>query len=345
MSKVGVRRMGRAPGMVDVAQIAGVSHVTVSRVLNGHPSVRPETRARVEAAIAQLGYRRNTVARALKSKRSSTIGVVMAGSGLYELPRVLLGIETTARAAGYEINLASWQGSAASDLAEMVRRLTDQSVEGVAVIAARQVAVDALSDVVTDVPMSVVMSGSVPNPRVGFVELDQELGARLAVRHLRDLGHERIVHLAGNAATFDATARVQGWRDELSSSPDLPQELLQGDFTAASGYSLTSDLARSPDGLPTAIFAGNDLMALGALAALAELGLSVPDDVSLVGFDDIAGADHFIPALTTVRQDFETLGSTAMETLLSTMSGQEPVRRQIPPTLVVRKSTAAPRRS
>ncbi len=335
--------MGRAPGMVDVAQVAGVSHVTVSRVLNGRPGVRPETRARVEAAIAQLGYLRNTVARALKSKRSSTIGVVMAGSGLYELPRVLLGIETTARAAGYEINLASWQGGAASDLAEMVRRLTDQSVEGVAVIAARQVAVDALSDVVADIPMSVVMSGSVLNPRISFVELDQELGARLAVRHLRDLGHERITHLAGNFETFDAAARVQGWRDELACSPSLPQQLLEADFTAESGYRGAMELARSSDGLPTAIFAGNDLMALGVLAALAELGLSAPDDVSLVGFDDIAGADHFIPALTTIRQDFMTLGSSAIETLLSTMAGQEPVRRQITPTLVVRKSTAAPR--
>ncbi|ALD14396.1 LacI family DNA-binding transcriptional regulator [Clavibacter capsici] len=330
--------------MVDVAKLAGVSHVTVSRVLNGHPSVRPETRARVEAAIAQLGYRRNTVARALKSKRSSTIGVVMAGSGLYELPRVLLGIETTARAAGYEINLASWQGGAAADLAEMVRRLTDQSVEGVAVIAARQVAVDALSDIVADIPMSVVMSGSAPNPRISFVELDQELGARLAVRHLLDLGHERIVHLAGNAETYDAVARVQGWRDELELSPGAPQEMLQGDFTAASGYRLTTELAAGPSGLPTAIFAGNDLMALGALSALAELGISVPRDISLVGFDDIAGADHFVPALTTVRQDFVTLGSTAIATLISTMTGQAPARRQIAPTLVVRKSTAAPRR-
>lgn len=335
--------MGRAPGMVDVAHVAGVSHVTVSRVLNGHPSVRPETRARVEAAIAQLGYRRNTVARALKSRRSSTIGVVMAGSELYELPRVLLGIETAARGAGYDVNMASWQGGDAADLAETVRRLTDQSVEGVAVIAARQVAVDALSGVVTDVPMSVVMSGSVPNPRISFVELDQELGARLAVRHLLDLGHRRIVHLAGNLDTFDASARVQGWRDELSAHPGLPQELLQGDFSAASGHRLTLELAHGPQGLPSAIFAGNDLMALGVLAALAQLGLSAPDDVSVVGFDDIAGADFFVPALTTVRQDFVTLGRMGIETLLSTMKGEEPVRLQIPPSLVARRSTAPPR--
>ncbi|MEV4288735.1 LacI family DNA-binding transcriptional regulator [Nonomuraea bangladeshensis] len=157
--------MNRAPGMVDVAREAGVSHVTVSRVLNNHPSVRPETRARVEAAIEKLGYRRNSVARALKSRRSSTVGVVLAGTELYELPRVLRGVQTAAQRAGYWVNLASWQGGTTTDLAETLQRLTDQAVEAIAVIADRPMVMDALTGVVTGVPISVIMSGNVPNPR------------------------------------------------------------------------------------------------------------------------------------------------------------------------------------
>jgi LacI family transcriptional regulator len=329
--------------MVDVAREAGVSHVTVSRVLNGHPSVRPETRARVEAAIEKLGYRRNSVARALKSRRSSTIGVVLAGDDLYELPKVLRGMQTAARRAGYWVNLASWQGGSTLDLAETLRRLTDQAVEAVAVIADRPMAVDALADIVTGVPMAVVMSGNVPNPDLGFVELDQELGARLAVRHLLELGHRRIVHLTGALRTFDARARVDGWKAALKDVPQARGELLEGDFTGNSGYRLATYLVtRDADEPPTAIFAGNDQMAMGVLAAFAELGVKVPGDISLVGFDDSAGTAYLVPALTTVRQDFVSLGERCIEQLLRMMRGEPASSERIAPELVVRRSTAPP---
>ncbi len=329
--------------MVDVAREAGVSHVTVSRVLNGHPSVRRETRARVEEAIEKLGYRRNSVARALKSRRSSTIGVVLAGAELYELPRILRGMQTAAQRAGYWVNLASWQGGRTLDLAETLQRLTDQAVEAIAVIADRPMAVDALSDIVIGVPMTVVMSGNVPNPDLSFVELDQELGARLAVQHLLGLGHRRIVHMTGALRTFDARARVDGWRAALKDVPEAEGELLEGDFTGNSGYRLTHYLLkRRTHELPTAIFAGNDLMAMGALAAFAERGVKVPDDMSLVGFDDIAGAAFQVPALTTVRQDFVSLGACSIEQLLRLMRGERPTCARIPPELVVRRSTAPP---
>ncbi|MFE7794765.1 LacI family DNA-binding transcriptional regulator [Streptomyces sp. NPDC057460] len=335
--------MNRAPGMVDVAREAGVSHITVSRVLNGHPSVRPETRARVEAAVEKLGYRRNSVARALKTRRSSTIGVVIAGSELFELPRILLGVETAAKQAGYWVNLASWQGGSTSDLTETLQRLTDQSVEAIAVIADRPVAVEALAGIVAGVPMTVVMSGSVPNPGLSFVELDQELGARLAVRHLLELGHRRIIHLTGALRTFDARARVEGWRAELDATAGADGDLLEGDFTGESGFRLAHDLFARRKGSPTAIFAGNDQMAMGVLAAFAELGVKVPDDVSLVGFDDIAGAGYMVPALTTIRQDFATLGRSSIELLLRMLRGEPAARERIAPALVVRRSTAAPR--
>ncbi|KAB8194084.1 LacI family DNA-binding transcriptional regulator [Nonomuraea phyllanthi] len=336
--------MNRAPGMVDVAREAGVSHVTVSRVLNDHPSVRPETRARVEAAIEKLGYRRNSVARALKSRRSSTIGVVLAGDELYELARILRGVQTAAQRAGYWANLASWQGGTTRDLAETLQRLTDQAVEGIAVIGDRPMVVDALAGIVTGVPMTVVMSGNVPNPDLGFVELDQEYGARLAVDHLLELGHRHIVHLTGALRTFDARARVKGWQAAMAGVPDAHGEELEGDFTGNSGYRLAHYLTTRRDReLPTAIFAGNDQMAMGVLAAFAELGVKVPGDVSLVGFDDIAGAAYLVPALTTVRQDFVSLGARSVEQLLGMLRGEPASSERIAPELVVRRSTAPPR--
>ncbi|NEB03393.1 LacI family DNA-binding transcriptional regulator [Streptomyces sp. SID13726] len=335
--------MNRPPGMMDVAREAGVSHITVSRVINDHPSVRPETRARVEAAIQKLGYRRNSVARALKSRRSSTIGVVIVGSDLFELPRILLGVETAAKQAGYWVSLASRQGeSTTGDLVETLRRLTDQSVEAIAVVADRPGVVEALSGLVLEVPVAVVMSGSVPHPELSFVEVDQELGARLAVRHLLDLGHRRVAHLTGALRTFDARARVDGWRAELTAGgADGP--LLEGDFSAESGFRLAHTLCDDEAGLPTAVFAGNDQMAMGALAAFAERGVKVPRDVSLVGFDDMKGADYLVPALTTVRQDFAQLGGNAIELLVGMLGGEPAQRQRITPELVVRHSTAAPR--
>lgn len=335
--------MGRVPGMVDVAREAGVSHVTVSRVLNDHPSVRPETRARVEAAIEKLGYRPNSVARALKTRRSSTVGVVLAGVELYELPRILRGVQSAAQRAGYWVNLASWQGGTTRDLTETLRRLADQAVEAIAVIADRPMVVDALADIATGVPVTVIMSGNVPNPELGFVELDQELGARLAVEHLLELGHRRIVHLAGPVSTFDFWARVEGWRAAMADAPEVHGELLEGEFDGNGGYRLAQHLLTRPQELPTAIFAGNDLMAMGVLAAFAHHGVRVPDDVSLVGFDDIAGAGYLVPSLTTVRQDFVGLGARGVEQVLRMMDGEAASCERIAPELVVRRSTAPPR--
>ncbi|MCJ1695875.1 MULTISPECIES: LacI family DNA-binding transcriptional regulator [Rathayibacter] len=335
--------MVKAPGMVDVARLAGVSHVTVSRVLNGHPPVRPETRAKVEAAIEELGYRRNSLARALKSGRSSTIGVVIAGSELFELPRILLGVESEAKSAGFWVTLASWQGGDQGDLEETLSRLSDQAVEGIAVIADRPLAVEALASVHTRVPTTVVMSGQVEGTGLSFVELDQVLGARLAVRHLLELGHSSVAHISGALRTFDARARVEGWRAELHSAGRGEGLLLEGDFTADSGFRLANELLERPEALPTAIFVGNDHMTMGVLAAFARRGVSVPEDVSLVGFDDIAGAGYLVPALTTVRQDFVNLGSLSIRILTEMMRGDAPRVARIPPDLVLRESTAAPR--
>lgn len=338
--------------MVDVARVAGVSHVTVSRVLNGHPSVRPETRDRVNAAIQLLGYRRNSVARALKTRRSTTLGVVLAGSMLYELPQILLGIETTARDAGYSLDLASRQTGSPEDLQETFQRLTDLGVTGIIVIASRAAGVAALEPLATSIPVTVIMSGDVKNPALGFVEIDQVMGGRLAARHLLDLGHRRLATIAGPASTHDAQARAAGWGEELSRQ-EIAVDLLHGDFSPQSGYALAQTMIDRPGELPTAIFMGNDHMAMGALAAFAAAGIRVPTDVSLVGFDNITGTDFLVPALTTVGQDYFELGSSAVRSVLSgvpegddpVVFGQTPSHIKIPASLIVRASTGPPRTS
>jgi DNA-binding LacI/PurR family transcriptional regulator len=330
----------RPPTMVDVARAAGVAHITVSRVVNDEPTVRPETRERVLRVIGELGYRRNDSARVLKSGRSTMLGVVLAGSELFELPRMLLGIEQSAKDAGHWVSLASWQGGTHEELEQCLGRLVGQGAAGVAVIADRPVALEALDRTVAHVPISVVMSGNVANPAIGSVELDQVEGARLATRHLLDLGHRDIVHLSGRMETFDARARVDGWRGELRRAGVSEPRVLHGDFSAGSGHALAAELIDAGR-LPTAIFTGNDQMAVGVLSALAARGLSVPGDVSLVGFDDMAGSDYLVPALTTVRQDFVTLGRLSIEVLLDLIGGGAARHHLLPPSLIVRASTRA----
>lgn len=334
------RPQQRRPSMVDVAREAGVAHVTVSRVINSPASVTPETRDRVNAAIAKLGYRRNDLARTLKSGRSMTLGVVIAGSELFELPRILLGVETAAQAAGYWVNLASWQAGNQARLLEMVDRLVAQGVQGVAIIADRPAAASIIDSMDVTIPVSVVMSGDVANPRVGSIELDQRLGARLATRHLLDLGHRDIVHLTGRLSAYDASARLEGFVQEMAASGIPEPRHIEGDFTAASGHRLGLELMTGTS-VPSAVFAGNDHMAMGLLSAAAATGVSVPGDLSVVGFDDIAGAEFLIPPMTTVRQDFVSLGQRSVEVLVGLIEGEEPRHHLIPPALIVRGSSAA----
>ncbi len=332
---------GRAPNMIDVAREAGVAHITVSRVLNGHPSVRPETRERVNAAIAKLGYRRNDLARALRSGRSKTFGVLIAGSSLHELPRVLLGVEEAASVAGYSVALASWQVGSSESVDDIIGRMVGQGIEALVILADRTGAVDALERADPGVPTCVVMSGDLRNPALASVEFDQVLGARLAVDHLLQLGHRDIVHLGGRLEVFDAVARIEGWEQRMHEAGVAEPRLFQGDFTPRAGHDLGVQLMASGE-LPSAIFVGNDYMAMGLLAALADRGVAVPGDVSVVGFDDVSGAEYLGPGLTTVRQDFVALGRRSIEIVVGLMGG-EPARHHLIPTeLVVRRSAAQP---
>lgn len=327
---------GRAPGMHDVARLAGVSHQTVSRVLNGLPNVRPDTRERVTAAIAELGYRRNNAARALVTRRSSMIGVVTSGSTLWGPSSALIAVESAARAAGYYVSLAG-VGSSNPLVASAFEYFTDQAVEGIIVIAPEAALAHAADPLVARVPVVMVASDTQPSPGLHITSVDQEAGARLAVRHLLDQGHRSIVHVSGPLQWLDAAARQRGWLREMQAAGLDPGPPIPGDWTAASGYAAGRLLASNP--LPTAVFAANDLMALGLIRALYDSGIKVPQQVSVVGFDDIPGAAHFIPGLTTVKQDFAALGRQCIDILLSALNGNAADPPPIAPQLIVRESS------
>ena len=322
--------------MSDVGRLAGVSHQTVSRVLNGNPHVRPETRRRVLAAMAELGYRPNLTARALATGRSRTLGVVSFDTTLYGPASTLLGIERAAHEAGYFIVVASMQALDRASLIDAVERLRIQRVDGILAIAPLKVAADALPHVPDEVPLVAVEGG--PAGDIPVVEVDQLAGARSATRHLLDLGHATVWHIAGPADFLEAERRLEGWRETLAAAGVEAPPPLKGDWSARSGYDLGRRLTGDP--AVTAIFVANDQMALGALRALHEAGRSVPGEVSVVGFDDIPEAAYFLPPLTTIRQDFDELGRRSLQLLLRMIDGgdQLPVA-PVGPELVVRAST------
>ncbi|MBA3528464.1 MAG: LacI family DNA-binding transcriptional regulator [Propionibacteriaceae bacterium] len=328
--------------MQDVARAAGVSHQTVSRVLNGHPRVRPETRDRVLAAVADLGYRRNLAARALVTSRSGTIGLLSPRSTLHGPVSTLISIEEAVRTAGMFVSVASLRDYDVSSVAAALDHFLDQGVEGIIVIAPVPAAVRAASALASQVPMIVIASDTAAGPGYQTISVDQEMGARLATRHLVELGHTHIAHISGPADWLDASARRRGWHRELSDSGLVAGRSLVGDWTAESGLAVGRQLLA--EGLPSAVFAANDLMALGLVRALTEAGRHVPAEVSVVGFDDIEGASCYLPPLTTVRQDFTVLGERSCELLLAQLSNEETASAAImAPELIVRSSTCPPR--
>jgi DNA-binding LacI/PurR family transcriptional regulator len=327
----------RLPRLEDVAQRAGVSHQTVSRVVNNHPNVSKATRERVEAAIAELGYRRNTAARSLVTRRSQTIGVLASELAQYGPANTLLGVEHAARDAGYFVSIAALRSISRDAIFDALRHFTDQSVDGVAVLVPHSETLLALKEMPLDVP--VVAVGSLGNEKVSGAMVDQKRGAELAVGHLIEQGHRRIAHISGPQDWIDATGRAEGWRDALQEAGLADDLLMEGDWSAGSGYAIGKKLASRREA--TAIFVANDQMALGLLRAFNEAGVSVPGDVSVVGFDDQPEAGYFSPPLTTVRQDFEELGRRCMDIMLREIeSGAAVSTTVVTPELVVRQSTA-----
>lgn len=334
---VPVGALRRRPAMHDVARVAGVSHQTVSRVLNDHPNVRAATRERVLAAIAELGYRRNSAARALVTRRSGIIGVVTLSSSEFGPTSTIIALETAAYAAGFHVSLTTLPDFSPAQVSRVLEHFLDLAVEGVVIIAPVRSVAKTLRPFTNQVPVVTIASGLDAEEAVHALAVDQRQGAALATRHLIGLGHREIVHVRGPESWLEARERELGWRDELGAAGLAAPEPFPADWTAARGYEVGLEIVRG--GVPSAVFAANDQLALGLLRAFAERGVRVPHDVSVVGFDDLPGADNFQPPLTTVRQDFDQLGFGAIELLLAVIAGEPYDNLPIIPRLIVRAST------
>ncbi len=332
-----------AVSMREVAEHAGVSTMTVSRMLNGSAHVRAATRRRVEAAIAELNYRPNAIARALARGRTRQIGLLIHSYSQFGPMRVLESMCSAARAAGYAALISTVGSGQPEEFSEALESITDACVDGVAIIAPVASAHEALgalalpsATVVLGGPSTMSRGGTAATPHAQ-VSIDQRLGATLAVRHLVDRGHRVIAHVAGPDNWFDAVHRREAWEQELQRTGLPCSPSVQGDWSAQSGFDAARQLVEIP-GL-TAVFTANDQMALGVIGGLAALGYRVPEDVSVIGFDDQPEAAHFLPPLTTVRQDFEALGRLGMNKILAALGERDPVdEERVIPKLVQRGS-------
>jgi DNA-binding LacI/PurR family transcriptional regulator len=333
------RAAPRSPSMAQVAERAGVSHQTVSRVLNDASLVKEETRLRVVAAIEELGYRRNFAARLLATNRSRRIGMVTAHLALHGPSMIALAVQEAGQDRGYDVSLVGLPEFSFAALQNAVDRLSDQAVEAIVVAVPHRDAVEMTRSLQLGIPVVMVQGVTAGQPL--SVGIDQEAGARLAVGHLLDLGHRHVAHVSGPQGWIEARQREAGWRAAHDERGLLPGPELEGDWSSASGHRAGSRIAQDPD--VTAVFAGNDFMALGVLHALHASGRRVPDDVSVVGFDDVPQSAYYWPPLTTVAQDFSELGRRALAVaLVAVQGGDDPGVDLIDPVLQVRGSSGPP---
>jgi DNA-binding LacI/PurR family transcriptional regulator len=336
--------VARRASMADVARRAAVSAQTVSRVANGRTNVDAATRSRVQQAMADLGYRPNRAARALKAGRFHAVGVITSYLTAYGMMRTLDEIVRAATAERYSVTLLPITATR-GEVSGAIDRLSELAVDGIIVTVEPHLLRGAELTLPDDVPIVVVNSGSVDSGTgevPSQIDSDQAGGSRLATEHLLGLGHRTVWHLAGPEDSASAADRTRGWADTLRGAGIDPPPIMVGDWTAESGYRRGTTLAERDD--VTAVFAANDQMALGLIQALHRAGRSVPGEISVVGFDDMPEAAYFWPPLTTVTQDFSEIGRNAIGLLLDRIEdrdGGAGDERLVPTRLVVRQSTAA----
>lgn len=328
------------PNIRQVAQLAGVSHMTVSRVLNDYPHIKEATRRRVMEVIEELDYRPNMAARALATQKSRRIGVVVESAVEFGPTSTLRAVEFAARASGYAVSSIALRDGDEITPQEAVDNLTTQGIDALCVVAPRSSSVAALRKISISIPVLVVKPDK--DPTFLTVSVDQQEGTKLAVDHLVSLGHRDILHLAGPLDWLDARARERAFHARAKAWGIRERPIVVGDWTADFAYDFAMGIRSIPE--YTAVFVANDEMAVGLVHGLHDRGISVPDDLSVIGFDDVPLAAHVLPPLTTVRQNFHALGVSAVDMLRAAIEEREiPRVTRIPAELVVRSSTTAPR--
>ncbi|MBF8192596.1 LacI family DNA-binding transcriptional regulator [Nonomuraea sp. K274] len=336
------RRLQPAAGIAEVARVAGVSNMTVSRVINDQPGVGARTRARIRVIMEELNYRPNSTARALKTGRPTSIGIICLATTLYGPAVTLFGVEQAARAAGFSANVISLNAITKVTLEQATAQLRQLPVAATIIISPLSSSAESLRDLPDEPPTVAIWAPS--DLDVSVAAVDHEHAAAAATQHLVSLGHETVWHVSGPLGWTGAEHRVAGWRRALEQADRPVPEPVEGDWTARSGFE--AGLAILRDRAVTAVFAANDQMALGVLRAARVLGRRVPEDLSVVGYDDGPDSAYYSPPLTTIRQDFTLLGERALQLALARIG--HPARPApdtlVEPELVIRESTAPPPR-
>ena len=324
----------------DVADLAGVSYQTVSRVINDMPHVAPRTRKRVQQVLQRVGFRPNMTARQLASRRSTTVGLVTFATGYYGPSQILANSEQAAKEVGLSFMFTGIVDQSTRQIRRAVDELCAHQVCGILIHLPLAINLRDLQDVCRNVPVIAVDSD------LGFrcpsVLIDQQLGSQMATRHLIDLGHRNIAYLRGPVFWRVARVRYAGWQKELKAARLPPGPVVDGDWTAESGFEAARKLISNHWGKFTAVVAANDQMALGAIRAFERSSIRIPQNVSIVGFDDIPEAGFFGPPLSTIKQDFAALGRLSIQCLTAQAEASRatPLTRTIQPFFVERESAA-----
>ena len=328
--------------LYDVAQYAGVSYQTVSRVINQASHVSDKTRLKVEAAMTALNYVPNRVAQQLAGKLSHTIGLATTNLSLHAPSQILASIKTQAYKMHFNVVISMIESPGLAACKTAVNSLLSQRVDGLIVNIPLEDE-EALAVQSSCGPVPALFLDVSPKLAANTIIFDPFEGARLGIEHLLNHGHQNIALLRGPATSVSARLRFEGWKQTLSESHLKPFAVMEGDWSSRSGYEQVSQLLRAGN-IPTGIVVANDQMALGALRALSEQGLAVPAEVSVVGYDDTEDSACFIPPLTTVKQDFRQLGKASVNRLIDLIhqADTQPHSQVLPVTLVERKTTAAP---
>jgi DNA-binding LacI/PurR family transcriptional regulator len=331
-----------------VAQEAGVSTQTVSRVINKRPDVSPETRQRILGIIDQLGYQPSELARSLIHRRSFTLGVVTAGLKYIGPSRTLSGITREADQLGYGLLLKELESFSANNVRPLLQWFRAHHVDGI-IWAAPEIGDNRgwLEDLLSEINIPIIFLTMEKREDVSIVTIDNYLGGRLATEHLISLGRKKIGHIAGPLDWWEACQRKRAWEDALSGAglPCDERMWVEGNWSSRSGKLAIGELlSKFPE--MDAIFVGNDQMALSVLQTAAERGIKVPDDLAVIGFDGIPESEFYSPPLSTVYQNQDELGRTAVQELVRIVDAKlqdeaaiQPSRISLKPELILREST------